>query len=114
MTGTGPRWGGVIQQVRLLLRDGTDSGLTDRELIERFREGGDRAESAFASLVERHGSMVLGVCRTVLRDPNDVEDAFQATFLILGRKARSIRSRASLALWLSDEVRRRVVDREAR
>ena len=100
MTGTGPRWGGVVRQVHLLLRDGTGTGLTDRELLERFREGGECSESAFSSLVERHGPLVLGVCRTVLRDPNDVEDAFQATFLVLVRRAGSLWVRDSIGPWL--------------
>ena len=64
------------------------------------RTGGDAAEAAFEVLVLRHGPMVLGVCRRVLRDPHEVEDAFQATFLILARRAGSIRKREVLGGWL--------------
>jgi RNA polymerase sigma factor (sigma-70 family) len=92
--------GAVYRQVDWLLRNGTVTGLSDRELIERFREGGDRSESAFAGLVERHGPMVLGVCRSVLRDPNDVDDAFQATFLVLVRRAGMLWVRDSIGPWL--------------
>jgi RNA polymerase sigma factor (sigma-70 family) len=71
---------------------------TDRELITRFHH--TRDESAFASLVQKHGPMVLGVCRRRLRDPHAADDAFQATFLVLARKAGSVRWQESLAGWL--------------
>src|SRR5262249_42672737 len=71
------------------------------EVREGFRgRGGAEAEQAFAVLVERHGPMVLRVCRAVLRAPHDAQDAFQATFLVLVRKAGSIRKRDSVASWL--------------
>ena len=61
-----------------------------RQLLERFTaQGGETAELAFATLVERHGPMVLRVCRSVLRDPDEAQDAFQATFLVLVRRAGS-------------------------
>jgi RNA polymerase sigma factor (sigma-70 family) len=72
--------------------------LTDRQLLERFVTGGD--EAAFEVLVERYGPMVLGVCRRVLGDATDAEDAFQATFLVLVRKARSISMPDLLGNWL--------------
>src|SRR6185437_14661252 len=60
----------------------------------------DRDATAFEALVARHGPMVLSVCRGVLRDPADAEDAYQATFLILVKKARTIRAGQSLGGWL--------------
>src|SRR5262245_4965880 len=70
----------------------------DRQLLERFVRGGE--ESAFAALVRRHGGLVLGLCRRLLRDAHAAEDAFQATFLVLARKAASIRLPDSLPSWL--------------
>ena len=91
----------LAQQLDRLWNSGTISGLGDAELLKRFIGcQGRAAEQAFECLLDRHGPMVLGVCRHVLRRPQDVDDAFQATFLILVRKARSIRVDASLAPWL--------------
>src|SRR5438094_1572842 len=73
-------------------------GVTDTQLLAYFVA--TRAESAFAALVRRHGPMVLGVCRRVLRHHQDAEDAFQATFLVLARKARSVVKRGSVGSWL--------------
>jgi len=72
--------------------------LADRELLKLFARKNDG--SAFRELVTRHGNMVRGVCLRVLRDPHDVEDAFQATFLVLVRKAASLRHPDLLANWL--------------
>src|SRR5262249_37912309 len=84
-----------------LFRDGVSTGLSDRELLERFARSRDASgELAFATLVARHGPMVHSVCRRMLRDPQDSEDAFQATFLILVRKRAAIRFEASLGPWL--------------
>jgi RNA polymerase sigma factor (sigma-70 family) len=80
----------------MLLRDGV--GRTDGQLLESFLSGKD--EAAFEVLVRRHGPMVLGVCRRVLRNHHDAENAFQATFLVLVRKAGSIVPRQMLPNWL--------------
>ena len=91
----------LARQLDRLWNSGTISGLGDAELLKRFIGcQGRAAEQAFECLLDRHGAMVLGVCRHVLRRPQDVDDAFQATFLILVRKARSIRVDSSLAPWL--------------
>src|SRR5262245_43708802 len=71
---------------------------SDAHLLERFVRRRD--EDAFATLMERHGPMVLGVCRRVLRDPHDADDVFQATFLVLVRKAASLRRPERLGNWL--------------
>ena len=84
-----------------LYRVGVVGDLTDGQLLERFVAGGDEsAEAGFAALVERHGPMVLRVCRQILGDAHDAEDAFQATFLVLARRAGSVRKRESVASWL--------------
>jgi RNA polymerase sigma factor (sigma-70 family) len=75
-------------------------GRSDRELVAQFVAGRDGGEAAFRILLHRHGPMVLGVCRRVLGDPNAAEDAFQATFLVLVRKAGTLRDRDLLANWL--------------
>ena len=71
---------------------------TDRQLVDDF--AARRDEAAFTTLVARHGPMVLRVCRRVLRHEQDVEDAFQATFLVLARHVGSLRRRESVASWL--------------
>jgi RNA polymerase sigma factor (sigma-70 family) len=88
----------VQSSLRILFEDGTVTGLTDAQLLDLFVARHD--EVAFTALVERHGPMVQRVCHEVLRDYHEAQDAFQATFLVLARHARSIRRRASLASWL--------------
>ena len=88
----------IDRDIWTLFTTGSSAGLTDAELLERFIVGRD--EDAFASIVRRHGPMVLDVCRRVLRDGHDAEDAFQATFLVLARRAASVAPRAMVANWL--------------
>jgi HlyD family secretion protein len=91
----------VLRQLRTLFNVGTVRELTDGQLLEQFAtDRGEVAELAFAVLVERHGPMVLRVCRGVLADAHDTQDAFQATFLVLVRKARALWVRDSLGPWL--------------
>ncbi len=92
------RSGIALGQIRRLFDEGTLTGLTDAQILERFVARRD--EGAFAILVERHGPMVLAVCRGVLKNVNDAEDAFQATFLVLFRKADGLRVGGSLGSWL--------------
>ncbi len=94
----GPFSGALIQRLERLFDQGTAIGASEGELLERFLRAGD--ELAFEALIARHGPMVLGVCRRLLRDPNDVDDAFQATFLVLVRKAGTLRHRDLLGNWL--------------
>ncbi|HEV3163520.1 MAG TPA: sigma-70 family RNA polymerase sigma factor [Isosphaeraceae bacterium] len=97
----------VLRQIDTLFRVGTVAGLTDGQLLERFRAGeAEAAEVAFGALLERHGPMVLGVCKRVLNNPHDTEDAFQATFLVLLRRAGSIRSQDAVGHWLYGVARR--------
>ncbi len=96
-----PRDAALHGEVRTLFHLGVVGGSTDGQLLEQFLVADDdAAEAAFTTLVERHGTMVLHVCRQMLGNPDDAQDAFQATFLVLLRRARSIRSRESVASWL--------------
>jgi RNA polymerase sigma factor (sigma-70 family) len=88
----------AASQITRLLVEGTISGLSDGELLERFLDRRD--ETAFAALVERHGPMVFCTCRGVIRDHGAAEDAFQATFIVLVCKARTIRGRDAIGGWL--------------
>ena len=93
--------GAVTQQIGTLFEEGSVVGLSARQLLEQFNAGRDTGgEAAFSALVVRHGPMVLGVCRHLLDDQHLAEDAFQATFLVLARRARSIRNGDRLCNWL--------------
>ena len=99
----------IAGPIRLLFEGGAVAGLGDPALLDRFLArdvDSEGAEVAFAALVERHGPSVLRACRARLRDEHDAQDAFQATFLILARKAGSIRDRDSAATWLVGVARR--------
>ena len=83
---------------------------SDEQLIDQFLTGQkEDSESAFETLVKRHGPMVLGVCRHVLRRDQDAEDAFQATFLVLARKAGTIHNREILGCWLHEVAYRTAI-----
>jgi RNA polymerase sigma factor (sigma-70 family) len=90
--------GSVLRHLQQLAEAPAGGQPTDRELLDRFRAGGD--ETAFTALVRRHGRLVAGVCRHVLHHEQDAEDAVQATFLILARRADRVRKPEALASWL--------------
>jgi RNA polymerase sigma factor (sigma-70 family) len=92
------RTSGIIRQIARVFQDGTLAGLSDREILARFVDVRD--EAAFEALLARHGPMVLNVCRQILRNPDDAEDAFQATFLALACRAGALHVGESLGPWL--------------
>jgi RNA polymerase sigma factor (sigma-70 family) len=91
----------LVEQMETLFHAGTLGGLSDGALLDRF-QARDVAgsEAAFAELVNRHGPMVLGACRRILADPHLAEDVMQAAFLVLARRAGSVRNRDTLGGWL--------------
>src|ERR1700733_3559101 len=97
-TMTSTQAGIVLQHLRRLAGTCRAAQPPDAQLLEHFTAQPD--EAAFAALVRRHGPMVLNVCRSILRHEQDAEDAFQATFLVLARKAGAIRKSEALASWL--------------
>ena len=100
-----------LGQLGVLFESGTVAAMTDDQLVERFVSSrGELSELAFAALVARHGPMVFGVCRRILRDEQAAEDAFQATFLVLARRAGKLTIRDSVGPWLYG-VSRRVAGR---
>lgn len=114
----------VLQHLRRTIRTPGAPVLTDGQLLERFLR--DRDEGGFTTLVQRHSAMVMTVARRVLHDVHDAEDVFQATFLVLARKAGSICRRRALAGWLyqvayhlalkvkAEKARRRARERQVR
>ena len=117
----GVHLGAALGQIHRLFDEGTLAGLPDARLLERYAS--ERDELAFETLVKRHGRMVMTVCRGVVDDPNDADDAFQAAFLLLARKAGALWVHDSLGGWLhrvacrialrvrSDAARRREMER---
>jgi RNA polymerase sigma factor (sigma-70 family) len=97
----------LFEQLRRAVRPPAEDA-SDSRLLERFARQAD--EAAFASLLGRHGPMVFGVCRRVLGDTPDAEDAFQATFLVLVRKAASLRRREAVGSWLYGVARRTALE----
>ena len=109
----------VIGHLCSVLGKQDTAGLTDGDLLKRYLQEED--EAAFEALVRRHGPMVLGVCRRILRNAHDAEDAFQATFLVLLHKASSLQSPGTVGNWLygvayrtAQEARRAILKRCAK
>ena len=112
----------VLQLLLGSFQTSADAALTDSQLLDRFLR--ERDEAAFVSLIQRHAAMVLAVARKVLHDTHDCEDVFQATFLVLAKKAGSIRRRRVLGGWLyqvafrlalkakDDRIRRQIRERQ--
>src|SRR5262249_15493512 len=92
------QWQGIVRRIRRLAGPDPTDADSDRRLLECF--AGQRDEAAFTRLVERHGPMVLAICKRLLHDHEDAEDALQATFCVLARKARSMTWRDSIGGWL--------------
>src|SRR5271166_6664785 len=101
------RAGSTATLVEALFAEGSATGVPDEQLLERFVwQRDEAAELAFGALVQRHGPMVLSVCKSALRDQHDAEDAFQATFLVLARKASSLSVPGRIGPWLHGVARR--------
>src|SRR5262249_26876331 len=105
MTPSAPS-GPIPGRLDRLLAVGTVAGMSDDELLGRFARRDPGSETAFEGLVTRHGPMVLHVCWRILGDRHAAEDAFQATFLLLARRAGALHVRGTLAPWLHEVARR--------
>ena len=106
---------GVLRWLRTLANTNAEPQTSDAELVRRFVTASD--EHAFATLVQKHGPIVWGVCRRALPDIADAEDAFQATFLVLVQRAASIQKRTSVGCWLygvANRIARRMRDKNQR
>ncbi len=107
-----------MRELRAIIDGGIIAGLADGQLLERFASHrGAEAELAFTALVMRHGPLVFGVCQSLLHNTHDAEDAFQATFLVLARKAGLIRQPDRLGPWLhgvAHRTARRLKEKDAR
>src|SRR5437879_3604789 len=101
----------LLRQIRKVAAQ-CPSRQPDGDLVRRFID--DRDETAFAAVVQRHGPMVLAVCRNVLHHQQDGEDVFQAAFLVLARKAHTIRKQQSLSSWLHGVAYRLALKARAR
>jgi RNA polymerase sigma factor (sigma-70 family) len=105
----------ALGDLRTLFRFGVVGDLSDGQLLDRFVDRRDEgAEEAFAMLMARHGPMVFGVCRRVLSNSHEAEDAFQTTFLVLARKASTIARRETVANWLYGVALRTAKDARSR
>src|SRR5437870_1758340 len=98
MPATNKSLGNMVRQLRKWAGARDANTLADQDLLCRYITAKD--ETAFSCLVKRHGPMVLGMCRKMLRQEQDAEDAFQATFLVLAKKATAIRKQESVGSWL--------------
>src|ERR1043166_1060038 len=87
----------MIAKTRMMAGLAKARELNDRQLLEEFADGD---ETAFTALVDRYGGLVMGVCQRVLQHRHDAEDAFQATFMVLARKAHSVAWKDTVANWL--------------
>jgi RNA polymerase sigma factor (sigma-70 family) len=101
----------ALRHLHQVLDPSGDASLTDGQLLARFVA--TRDEAAFAALMQRHGPMVFGVCHRILRHTQDAEDAFQATFLVLARKAASVVEQRALGSWLYRVAYRIALDAKA-
>src|SRR5262249_1482401 len=101
---TGSQTGDILRQVHRLVAPRRVGQLSDCELLQRFAR--ERDEEAFAALLRRHGPLVFGACWRVLHNPHDAEDVFQATFLVLARKAAALPWRGSVGPWLHEVAAR--------
>src|SRR5262249_61165916 len=88
---------GLLGEVQRLIKHPRRGCPPDRDLLERYTQ--QRDEAAFGELVRRYAPLVLGVCQRVLGQPQDAEDAFQATFLVLSQKPKALRRKQSVASW---------------